>query len=195
MEGPEFLDVSRLPFSRPIGDQGFDLAEMIQKMYSTMQFWQASDLVKASDREGDPIVNFGFAMADPFVYYHQKVWNDPYELAWLVGGWGPLRDRYIANALRKMRAAAREGFNTLRLKHSPNHGDVFRDVVDSVENDGRFRWGDFPHGGAVSVEMGELNLLGAVSVYAEDEDGVVAATLLGFAGLHIHRQLTLPAAA
>lgn len=195
MTAPEFLDVSKLPFSRVVGEgeTAVDLADVIQGLRPTMQLWQGSGLVKTIARDGTLIENFGFAMADPYGDHH-AAWDDPYSLAWLVGGWGPLRDRYIANALRKMRAAAREGFNTLYLKHDCDRNEVFRNVVESVEDDGRFRWGDFPHGGAVSMEMRQLNLLGAVSVYDEDEDCVAATPPLAFVGMHLHRA-TLPIAA
>jgi hypothetical protein len=90
----------------------------------------------------------------------------------LVGGWGPEADRYIANAVRKLRLT-RFGMDTLSLT-----GVDTEEVVESVDDEGRFPWGDFPYGGAVRLTMGTVRPWVAASAFKQDED-VIAASLVG----------------
>lgn len=168
-----------------MGDNAVELSDVVDSLRPTMRLWQGSGLVRSRNNDGSPVHNFGFAMVDPFRDLDEIDWDDPIDLAWFVGGWGPDMDMFIANAVRKLRPAVRNECDTLYLKHCD--GNDFQDVVDSVDVEGRFPWGDFPHGGAVQLLMGHSTLLGAVSVYKEDEDCAAVAPFLGHIGLHLHR--------
>ncbi|PLS80849.1 hypothetical protein CYG49_03730 [Candidatus Saccharibacteria bacterium] len=133
--------------------------------------------------------SFGFAMADPGLhseYDTRKVWDDPYKLTWFVAGWGPERERYCANAVRKLRPAARNGIDTLDLvtgNYLP-----FQGVVESQPNqDGLYPWGDFPWGGATFVGFDDKLLLGAVSGLRQEEDHALAGVILNLVGLQLFR--------
>lgn len=185
---PQTLEVSRFPNEQLLapmeGREGepINLGSIVHMMRGSIDYWATMGLIKPND-------SFGFAMAEPNGDWHE-VWDDPYALTWLVGGWGPDRDRYVANAVRKMRAAARAGVNDtleMRLEPSSDLVESFRDVVASVEPDGTFLWGDFPWGGAVYQDYGPLNLLGAVSALSEEEDHAVASGILGLIAVQILR--------
>ena len=176
----EYLDVPRLPFERTYecaDGSKIEVAKFISDLKPAIEAFTSSKLIKANP-------SFGFAMAAPQIvgnYFNGELWDDPYKFVWFVGGWGDDRDRYIANAVRKMRAMLREGTrSSLDIRFSQEY--FFRDVVDSKEHDGRFRWGDFPWGGAVFIQMGSLILEGAISCLSEIEDDVIARVPLGLFG-------------
>ncbi len=178
------LDVSTMPFEQTyVCDDGseINLNKFLDSYYDTVQVLAASGLVKANE-------SFGFAMAEPNDDFDAELWDKPEEFVWFVGGWGPDRDRYIANAIRKMRALLRPheviaGYgsmgcdSTLELRF--DFPEYFRDKVDSQNEVGTFPWGDFPWGGAAFVQMGDLILAGAVSALSEIEDDLTARLILG----------------
>lgn len=148
--------------------------------------------------------SFGFAMVRP-IHQHETLpddfWDQPEQFVFFVGGWGPERERYIADAVRKLRPLLRLrdtdheelfGLDTLDLRLG-RHRDFFRDVVKSDNEDGSFPWGDFAKGGGVVVPLGEWALPGAVSGLTELQDDSVAKLILGvIAGLIILGDGLLP---
>lgn len=191
------LDVSTMSFERVYTcDDGskIDLREFLDLHYDAVQALAGSGLVKNKD-------SFGFAMAAPMwdedldvLQQRDRFWDKPDEFVWFVGGWGDERDRYIANAIRKLRALLRphkliEGWNPLgvtsTLEMRFDLPGLFRDKVDQQNPDGTFPWGDFPWGGGVKVHMGPLTLAGAVSCLSEIEDDMVARLILGGVGQRI----------
>jgi hypothetical protein len=190
------LDVSKLPFERVYTCEDgsrINLSTLLDSHYDAIQALAAAELIKANE-------SFGFAMAEPMwdedletLQARDAFWDYPEHFVWFVGGWGPNRDRYIANAVRKMRALLRpvingyDGMNTmfestLDIRISPS---FFSDTVDSQNDDGTFPWGDFPWGGAAFVRMGGLTMAGAVSCLSEIEDDMVARLILGGIGQKI----------
>lgn len=165
------LDVRRLP--RKAFFMGADLEMIPWKMESVVPALANRGLVKANE-------SFGFAMAHQGLV-GSKVWDSPYDFTMMVWGWGTDGDRYIANAVRKLRALLRTGADTLELR-ATGRSDAFQDIVESVEEDGSFTWGDYPWGGAVAVNVGGIELRGAVSCLKEVEDDAVAKLILGLIG-------------
>jgi hypothetical protein len=177
------LDVDGLPFDTTYscsdGHTVIELRSIIDNHQRVIEAMSNLGLVKWNE-------NFGFAMAAPqFGANHLDVmWDNPERLIWYVGGWGPKRKQYIANAGRKLRPMFREEVDStldLRLIHP----DRFEDKVKSIEDDGTFLWGDFPWGGAVMLQMGQLILCGAVSGLKEIEDDIAARMILGAIGKQI----------
>ena len=125
--------------------------------------------------------SFGFAMANPTTpLEYTRHWDHPEKLIGFVSYWGPDGKRYAANAVRKIRAAARTSLDTQTIRlECP---DKFRDEVESVESDGTFAWGDFPYDGAVHVNTLGRHLLGAVSAYPKEQDPIVASLILHILG-------------
>lgn len=99
--------------------------------------------------------------------------DDPQQLIWFVYGWGPDKDRYIANAARKLRFSAREmvdSFDATQMLDLVG--------VKKVEDDGSFAWGDFPYGGAAFYDFDGFSLLGACSGLTQREDHHVTNMIL-----------------
>lgn len=138
--------------------------------------------------------SFGFALAAPSlpgtIMIPWADWDDPNELVWLVGGWGPQKNRVIANAARKLRACARLGEDTLPVAMRADVHDPFLDAItdDEWELEGElitadpnhrlFRYGDFGYGGAASVTVCDVILMGGVSGVTQQEDHIVVRHLL-----------------
>ena len=150
--------------------KGVQLADLVDKIKQTVEFWGRIGIVKDVD-------SFGFAvvlqreLAD-------GVWDDPSEYVSFVGGWGPDEYRYIANAVRKLRAAIRNADDTLTLLDQEDlleeGATSFLTPVGSQNEDGSIPWGDFPYGGAAYVNFGEEELLVGVSALSQEEDDLVA---------------------
>lgn len=179
------LDITWLPQTQRVGSESstVNLAAMVHLLRPTIEEFARLHVIKRS-------LSFGFAMAPPGrAWQHWHTWNDPYQLTWFGTGWGHDRDRYVANAIRKMRAAQRVQADSLTIRDSPEGTPFgrFSDPVQSVEEDGSFAWGDFPHGGAVFVNFGDYQLLGAVSALAPEEDHAVAAMILNVIGLQLRK--------
>lgn len=164
------------------GGQAVTLAPIVHRFGGALEVMARDGLVK-------PTPSFGFAMANPAYgdlsrscgeCYDKAPYDDPYQLAWLVVQWGPDGSRYAANAVRKLRPAARERADTLTLRLDGSRD--FADRVDSQTADGQLLWGDFPWGGARYTRVGGRVLLTAVSCYSELEDHTVAGLLAGALG-------------
>lgn len=167
------LDVSSLPIKAFYGPEGgkVDLAPIVLAFRSTIKLWARSSLVITN-------ASFGFAMANPFL--DLRLWDDPYQFTWFTAGWGPKRDIYVANAVRKLRPALRHGLDTLDM--CITCPEAFINTVDEQEADGSFEWGDFPHGGATFVRVGDLILPSSVSCLKAVEDDPAAKTIGGHIG-------------
>lgn len=165
----KLLDVSRLPANALYGPDGnqIDLASIVTRLRPAVYEMGRRELIK-------PVKSFGFAMAHPLGTENVD-WKNPYEFIWFVAGWGKDGERYIANAVRKLRATLRTGKATLVLREEG--GKAFKKRVKSAEPDGSFKWGDFPWGGAVLTGVGGIVLPSAVSCLLEVEDHATA--LLG----------------
>lgn len=174
------LDVRPLPRERLYGDAQLgtqrNLASVVYSLRTTIDEMMERGLIAKKD-------SFGFAMAVPAVTYKSS-WDNPERLIWFVVGWGPDGDRYIANAVRKIRAAAREGWNTQALRLNGSYR--FQDEIESQDENGNFPWGDFPFDGAVYVDSLAGRLLGAVSAFPKEQDPIVASLILGFIGLEMY---------
>jgi hypothetical protein len=149
------------------------MSQLIEELHGVVDALAAAGKIREND-------SFGFAMTMPQANGSLMCtddWDRPDKFVWFTGGWGPHKERYVANAVRKLRATLREGGDTLDLRqHSP---ESFIDVADSVDGDGNFAWGDFPWGGAVIVDVFGVVAAGAVSCLHEIEDDYVARLHLG----------------
>jgi hypothetical protein len=163
------LDVSRLP-RESLYEDTINLASVVLSMRPSIEDWATSGLVKPNN-------SFGFAMA----FANENIpWDSPEAFVSFVVGWGPEGDRYIANAVRKLRAALRERLDTLTMRLE--FPEKFQDNVESQEADGSFAWGDFPWGGATFVNVGDLTLPCSVSALKEVEDDAAAKSIGGHIG-------------
>jgi hypothetical protein len=169
------LNVSSLPREALYGPEGsqVDLASIVTGLRPIIDHMATDHIVKEH-------ASFGFALA----HYHFTHWDDPQQFTWLVVGWGSDGDRYIANALCKLRATLREHCDTLSIRQQYPSLRHFRDVIETQkrDEDGLFAWGDFPWGGATLVHSGDFILPCAVSCLKEVEDDAVAKMIGGFIG-------------
>jgi hypothetical protein len=169
---PIHLDVSRLPQQAFVGLT--NVASVIMTLRGAVDELARVGLVRQTQ-------SFGFAAAtpssDPLMEWE---WDNPYQFTWFVAGWGPERDRFIANAVRKLRACLRTDMDTLTLRIKKPFD--FQDVVDSVDEYGNFPWGDYAWGGATFVRAGHFVIPCAVSCLAEVEDDAVAKLMGGLLG-------------
>lgn len=180
LPGPTKLDVSQLRGSNRSYDK-VNLGKVFeQKIRPAIDHMMQVGLIETSE-------SFGFVMAIPGVkagYNQRHLWNDPYRLAWMSAGWGPNMDQCVANALRKLRPAVREGANTSQM-----HSKIeIQDKVKKIESDGTFNWGDIPGSGGVwayRINRGGVNLVGAVDGLAQDENHVIAHMILGIFQIEI----------
>jgi hypothetical protein len=170
------LDVGKLPQHAHYGTdtRETDLAYEVTRMRTTIGLWEQVKLVKPNKS-----FSLGFAAARPKLNPVRPEWDDPYDFVWFVAGWGDDRERYIANAVRKLRASLRTGEDTLALRLGES--DQFEDVVDSAVG-GKFPWGDFPYGGSTFVRVGNVLLPCAVDGFREVENDFVAKTIGGRIG-------------
>lgn len=180
------LEMSQLSWDHIVGPEGLrvSLSEIVETLrYTLVDYLDAQGKIRYNG-------SFGFAMADPalgLTYDLAGTWDDPREMTLFVAGWGPERERYCANAVRKLRAAARNGVDTLDLV-TGNYEEPFCDIVESPANeDGTYPWGDFPYGGAVFVGFNDKLLLGAVSGLRQEEDHALAGVILHLIGLQLFR--------
>lgn len=183
----QFLDVSTMPFEQTyVCKDGNKVAlhNELLKHHGAIDAMAANDLLKTNG-------SYGFAMLEPLTEpadsWADDLWDHPEQYVWFVGGWGPQRERYIANAVRKLRPALRVALSStyeapLSTLDMRIEGDTewFEDCVDSQDPNGNFEWGDFPWGGATALTYGEeFALIGAVSGFTEIEDDTVAKLILG----------------
>lgn len=190
------LDVGRFPEECLYGPAGrqIDLAEVVlEKQFEFGRMIRAGRISVRVDNLAD--FSFGFAMANPHLSRQElyAAWDDPYTFVWFVAGWGPDRDRYIANAVRKMRGKFfNEGQDTLPLRRwldaNPSGPNPFPEpVVQSANDDGSFPWGTFPWGGAVTRRYLGVDLDGADSTFAQEEDHGTTGSLLEELGMAMDR--------
>lgn len=176
------LDIHALPLN-PIWNSGTSAATalepIVRGLKPTIDTMMATNVI-------DPRDSFGFALATPDIDL-REVWDDPTELIAMVVYWGVDGPKYAANAVRKIRAAAREGTDSEDLRRAADAGDYeFDHPVVSVNDDGTLEWGDFPFDGAAYTQVQGRLLLGAVSALPKEQDPVVARLITGILGLHMH---------
>jgi hypothetical protein len=170
-----FVDVEKLPFEQSYASKNgniINMRELLDGLRAPINILGTTGNIGQVD-------SLGFAMAEPMCYtcYDlDKYWDDYMQYVWFVGGWGPDRNMFIANAVRKMRPMLREQTDTLTMRHD-KHAHSFMNPVDQVDADARFPWGDFPWGGAVSLFMGGMFFEAAVSCFDDDVDDDIVATL------------------
>ena len=170
------LDVSTLPFDQVLtcnDGSVINLREYLAGYKEVAQIMATNKLITSID-------SFGFALAqvlvDDFDTDDEDFWDKPEEFVFFVGGWGPHRNKYIANAVRKQRPLLRYGqFDDEPLARSSwelclYEPEFFRDEVKSVNDDGTFPWGDFPKGGAIVSPFDGFWLLAATSCFTQIED-------------------------
>ncbi len=177
------LDVSALPT-----DWSYDCADgsvvgmdyMFPVYGDTLAQMEASGLITSSG-------SYGFALSVPLPHdgagWQPNDWNEPNKFVAFVGGRGPERNRYVANAIRKLRPWLRQAIeggefdSTLNMRlFAP---ELFQDGVESQDTDGTFPWGDYPWGGATVISFPEFALAGAISGFSEIEDDFVCRMILG----------------
>lgn len=177
------LDVTELPTEWVYSCVDGRLIEMnylLSAHSETLAVMAGSGVIKVS-------ASYGFALTVPIGHndkgWEVSDWDNPEKFVAFVGGRGPERDRYIANAVRKLRpwlrqaAAGCEFDSTLNMRQFCLQ--LFEQGVESQNTDGTFPWGDYPYGGAVVVSFPEFALAGAVSGFSEVQDDTVARIILG----------------
>jgi len=177
----ELLDVSGLPGgqvykTRNGGEVNF--GNVFDQLRLVIEQMMTLKLIKKTE-------SFGFAMSKPDHVESIQDWDDPSQLVWMTAGWGPDKDRYVANAARKLRLADRLGFDSIGVRES-----YIDTPVDSQEPDGTYAWGDFPYGGAVwhaHPHIAGVSLLAAVSALTQQEDDMVTSMILQVFGLEIYK--------
>lgn len=183
------LDVSTLPFARQYHCKDgsvIDLADALDRARPACDTLLGVKLV-----EGNESGSFGFVMAPPVLvgaeHTVRTAWDDPSKTVWFAGGWGGKRDRYICNAIGKLRALLREGGDsTANLRENQLMGqECFRDIIAWDRPDNDLPLGDFPWSGGVRLRLGRLILAGAVSGWHEIDDHAIACLLLGLIGKQI----------
>lgn len=118
------LDITTLPTSHE--ENGVQLADLSGEFRAIIGLLGNINTVRRVD-------SFGYAIA---INPNYDNWDDPSEFVTIVGGWGEDKDRYIANAVRKMRASLRESLDSLMI--DAYDGAQFIDPVESQEEDGTF---------------------------------------------------------
>lgn len=182
----QFVDVGTLPFEQSYTCKNgsvINMQELLEGLRTPINVLGTTGNIGQID-------SLGFAMAEPMWYTNYDLtecWNDYARYVWFVGGWGPDRNMFIANAVRKMRPMLREQTDTLMMRHDRN-AHSFMNPVGQVDADAKFPWGDFPWGGAVSLFIGGMFFEGAVSCFDDDiDDHNVASLTLGTIGKQIVR--------
>lgn len=173
------LDIDSLPHNRvwnPVTPAEAILDKVVMNLQPSIMRMMHDGVITSKD-------SFGYALAEPDIDLTQ-VWDDPSKLIGLVICWGPEGPRYAANACRKIRAAARQGFDSEILRR--DYPELFRDVVTNKEGDTEFEWGDFPWDGAAYTTVQGRRLLGAVSAFPKEQDPIVARFITGFVGLAMY---------
>ena len=147
-------------------------------------FFHNDDMALAANNVIKSNASFGFVMLPPLwdgqEDFFVDEWDDPYAFTWFAGGWGSDSNRYVANAVRKIRPLLRINDEVSTLSMVLGSGPTeFEDVVEQVNDNGDFEWGDFPYGGASVVRYGPLELVGACSGFKQVEDHLVTELILG----------------
>ena len=167
---PRTVDVDAFSRSCPYAE--IDLADSVLDLRTTLDGLVAAGIITFP--ESNTSRSVGIAMAVPN-WGAAILDDDPDSLVRFVVGWGDVSDRVIANAVRKMRPAARTGLDSLQMVRK--YPGRFEDVVEAQEADGSFLWGDFPYGGASIVTVGRHDVLFSVSGYTQESDDFVSKLL------------------
>lgn len=175
------FDVSKLPTMQPYGTNPIEVGHFVSTL---LRETVNSGIIDGRYKD---TTSLGFAMASPDDNPWTN-WNDPESLVWLTASWGPEKNRRAANAARMLRAAARLGEDTLGCTtraSSPFENVITPDVVNVEKvqvagdsNHSTFLWGDLPAGGGVTVQIGEIMLVGAVDGLTPEENHIVARHIL-----------------
>lgn len=153
-----------------------DLAEVALRLWWAIENWSATGLITEN-------TSFGCAITQVNLSDRQIRWNDPSTYILCVVSWGDDGDRYVLNAVRKLRATMRTGRDTLDLRM--NEPGRFQDVVGSQEPNGDCLWGDYPWGGAVFDTFAGNRFGVGVSAYNQVQDEFVARTIHALIGTMI----------
>lgn len=182
----EPLDVSTFPRTLLYdgSEKSFFFEELNQTIQDIMYFLGVLGVVKRVD-------SFGFAVAVSDIAIDSSLEgsieiDDPSTYVAFVGGWGPEQDRYIANAIRKMRASLDSDENDT-IKITQDGVNEHYNTVESVDENGNFPWGNFAWGGSAYVAFGNYNHLVSVSALKQDEDDVASSIIGKLIGMKRHR--------
>lgn len=177
------LDLTELPteWAYPCADGTLiEMSYLLAAHGEAIATMQATGLIESKG-------SYGFALTIPIAHSSKgwgvSDWDDPEKYIAYVGGRGLERDRYAANAVRKLRpwlrqaAEGHEFDSTLNMRQFAP--ELFQHGVESQSADGVFPWGDYPWGGAAVVSFPGFALAGAVSGFSEVQDDTVARVILG----------------
>jgi hypothetical protein len=169
------VNLSRIEFPGRLLYRGHELGRYVRGLVvRSVPEWQDDRLMRQNPHLGVAVANPAFAGTS-----FRKVWDDPANLVGLGLSFGTEGHRFLCNAVRKLRPAARLGVDTLALRK-----DDFVDWKNPVESesddpDNPYPWGDFPYGGAAysNPETGRHKVLVATSALYEEEDHMLSVLL------------------
>lgn len=188
------LDVVKLPTRLQVGS--IDLGSAVDSLLrDSVWVWTDSGLIHPTQKGiGVAFASPELASVDSDIDYSAAS-SDPTNLVGLVYSTGPTRldrNRSVADAVRMMRAAARTTIDTLEMQHTietnPFMAERFQGVVESVEPDGTFAWGEISEGGAAFVRFRDLLYLASVSGFRPEENHWLALMIGGFLAAEIANQ-------
>jgi hypothetical protein len=144
--------------------------------------WRSKGLLKAGNSYAVVVADLGC------VGQYKTVYNRPKLLGgFAVGFGGDAVDLHCYNALRKMRATAREGLGSLLMKEELPA--MFQDVVVPVSDDplDPYPWGDLAEGGAVLLgkDRDPHQVLVGVDGFDDTENHILATTV----GMMLRKQM------
>ena len=175
----EEIDLRKFTF--PMSNDNTVMGQMYELVEQSFRYWRDAGLLRVNDTR-----SFGVVAK---IVAEDKLgeldFNRPESLVDFAILYGDEGGRYAANALRKLRAAARTGQSTQDMQKWPA---LFQDVVAesdlAMERDGGpIPWGDFPYAGAVILRRNDVCYLVAVSGFTEKEDHWLATLLAEFLAL------------
>ncbi len=162
----------------PRANEHGDLAQQFRAFCDqSIRYWRNVALLRRNDSESFAVV---VKVLDTDANLASLV-DDPAALFDFAFVEGDESQRYAANALRKMRAAARTGKDTAEL-----NDDSFENVVDgSTDSRDKLPWGEFPYGGARWYVRGNVCVLVGVSGFTQEEDHFLAGVVGEFCALKL----------
>lgn|GEM_PF-3038719 len=177
------VNLAKMKFPKGYVFKGIDLAEKVRLLLRhSLEDWRNVGLLRNNS-------SYGVVVADPiYSGTYASVWDNPQQLVGFALGDGARRQYYLANAVRKMRAAAREGFDTFAMRqgHLINYFcDEVEGRVDDPENP--YPWGDFPWGGAAYGGTESNRWLVGVSGFTQAEDDWIARTVAWFLSTEVSK--------
>jgi len=168
------------------------LRSVVYRCRIAIESLQHTGLLATVNSKGETIASVGFAMTNPNLTFEKvrELWDNPEGLIYMVGGFGDKWGQYAANGVRKIRPAVRKGKSSLQL--NVFEPDSFIDKVESVDEQGRFPWGDFPWGGAVWIPLSNgKGFWIAVSAFKQDEDQLASYVYGGAIATELERSIAL----